>query len=114
MEQQCAQTGKQQRGGHIQTGDGGDKNRCAEHGEQVLQTQNEHFAFSQDFGIIDGFLVFLMIHNLFSFLYCIRNGEMAVKKQQETFCRLPAGSIAHFVTKCKQKLWKPQNTPFGI
>ena len=43
MEQQCAETGKQQRGGNVKSGQCGDEHgRAAEHGEHVLQTEDEH------------------------------------------------------------------------
>ena len=56
MEQQGAQTGKQQGCGNIQTGDGRNENGCAEHGEQVLHAEQELLGAAQSAGVVDGFI----------------------------------------------------------
>ena len=62
MEQQGTEAGEQQRGGDIQTGDGRDKDRCAEHSEQVLDTQNQDPGGAQSLSVIYGFRGFFRIH----------------------------------------------------
>ncbi len=42
MEQQRAETGKQQRGGNVKPGQCGDEHGRAEHGEHVLEAEDEH------------------------------------------------------------------------
>ena len=59
VEQQRAETGKQQRGldGQGQTvalHQNGDQHRSAEHGKQVLQAQQEHPGDAQLTGVVDG------------------------------------------------------------
>ena len=56
MEQQGAQTGEEQGGGHVQTGDGGDEDGCAEHGEQMLDAQNDLLGASKGAGVVHGFV----------------------------------------------------------
>ena len=61
MEQQRAETGKQQRGGNVQAGQRRDEHGGAKHGKHVLQTQDDHFGTAQHprviHGPVDGFLV---------------------------------------------------------
>ena len=56
MEQQCADTGAEQSGGHAEPGEKGYQHRCAEHGEGVLQTQDQHFGHAQGPCVIDALL----------------------------------------------------------
>ena len=56
MEQQGTQTGEEQGGGHIQTGDGGNEDGCAEHGEQMLDAQNDLLGASKGAGVVHGFV----------------------------------------------------------
>ena len=53
MEQQRAETGEQQRRGDVQTGQDGDEHRRAEHGEHVLEAEQEHSARTELSGIVD-------------------------------------------------------------
>ena len=67
MEQQRAETGKQQRGldGQGQTValyQNGDQHRSAEHGKQVLQAQQEHPGDAQLTGVVDGVVSEFFVH----------------------------------------------------
>ena len=67
MEQQRADTGKQQRGldGQGQTvalHQNGDQHRSAEHGKQVLQAQQEHPGDAQLTGVVDGVVSEFFVH----------------------------------------------------
>ena len=67
VEQQRADTGKQQRGldgqGQAVAADqDGDQHRCAEHGEEVLQAQQEHPGDAQLPGVVDGVLSEFLVH----------------------------------------------------
>ena len=53
VEQQSAQPGEEQGGGHGQPGEGGDQHGGSEHGEHVLDAQDQHFGAAQLAGIID-------------------------------------------------------------
>ena len=53
VEQQCAQSGEQQGGGYGQPGEGGDQHSGAEHGEHMLNAQDQHFGTAQLPGVID-------------------------------------------------------------
>ena len=55
MEQEGADTGEEQGRGHVQTGQGRYQDRCAEHGEQVLDAQQEHLGGTKGAGVIDRF-----------------------------------------------------------
>ena len=52
VEQQRAQTGAQQCGGNVQTGNGRNQNSGAEHGEHMLQAENQDFRLTKAFGIV--------------------------------------------------------------
>ena len=58
MEEQCAETREQQGGGHVQAGQGGNQHRRAEHGEQVLHTQNQCLGGAQLSYVVNRFVVF--------------------------------------------------------
>ena len=66
VEQQCAETGKQQRGGNVKSGQCGDEHGRAEHGEHVLQTEDEHARSAKlarvKNGAVNGFLAFHSIY----------------------------------------------------
>ena len=62
MEQEGAQAREQQGVGHIQPGQRGDQNCCAEHGEQMLHTQQQTLGDTQRVGIIHDFIVFGSCH----------------------------------------------------
>ena len=53
VEEQRAQTGEQQGGGHAQPGQSGDQHRGAEHGKHVLDAQHQHFGHAQLAGVVN-------------------------------------------------------------
>ena len=73
VEQQGAQACEQQGGGDIQTGQGGDQHGSAEHGEHMLQAQDQDLAGAQSLCVIDGFgLLFVSRHNTIPFsIMCV-------------------------------------------
>ena len=66
VEQQRAETGKQQRGGNVKPGQCGDEHGRAEHGEHVLEAEDEHARSAKlariKNGTVNGFLVFHSIY----------------------------------------------------
>ena len=58
VEQQRAQPGHQQRGGHIQPRQQGYQHRSPEHGEGVLNAQNQHLRDAKRSGVCDSARVF--------------------------------------------------------
>ena len=90
VEQERAETGEQQRGGDVQTRQDRDKDSRAEHGEHVLEAQQEHPAFAQRAGIIDAFFGnFVLCHN-FSSLFssrtdlCIRHKKRIAERKHRS------------------------------
>ena len=75
MEQQRAQTGEQQGGldgqGQAVAGDqDGNQYRCAEHGEQMLQSQYQHPGQTQLPGVVDGFVAQVFLHVMVLSFFC--------------------------------------------
>ena len=76
MEQQRAETGHEERGLDAQRQTvalhkDGDKHCCAEHGEQMLQTQQQHAGHAQRACIIDGFVTQFFFHDRFPLSFVI-------------------------------------------
>ena len=72
MEKQGTETGKEQGGLNVQgqavaLDQDGYQHRGAEHGEHVLQTQDQHLRHAKLPGVING-AVLLMVHDVFSSL----------------------------------------------
>ena len=55
MEEQRAETGEEQRGGNVQTGERRDKDGRAEHGEHVLQSEHQHARLAEGSRVVNGF-----------------------------------------------------------
>ena len=98
MEQQGAQTGAQQRGGNAQAGEQRHQDRCTEHGEHVLNAQDQHPAGTQLPGIVNALgVIDLFTHEESSFVFApkkealpqngsaskIRNGDETGKESQK-------------------------------
>ena len=69
VEQQCADTGEQQggldgQGQSVARHQNGHQHRSAEHGEQVLQTQQEHPGYAQLPRVVDGVVSEFFVHVL--------------------------------------------------
>ena len=91
VEQQRAETGKQQRRGDVQTRQNRDQDRCAEHCEHVLEAEHKHSARAELSCIIDAFFGnFLFTHFLISSLHS-------------------ASGKPHFFSKKRNCEWKYQS-----
>ena len=82
MEQQRAQTGAQQRGGHAQTGEQRHQHGGAEHGEHVLSAKDEQPGRAQLFGIKDA----LRIINFLAHGNLLYSRNKRPEKREATFC----------------------------
>ena len=71
VEEQCAETGEEQRGGNVQTGQRRDKDGRAEHGKHVLQSEHQHARRAEGARVVNGFGSDLFLCHNRSLLYII-------------------------------------------
>ena len=87
VEQQCAETGKEQCRRDIESGDQRNEDRGAKHGKHVLETQDDHSGGAQFGGVVNGLPCFK--RRSFGFFFCHKNlssTKLHTQHKQHTYC----------------------------